>query len=235
MHVAIVEPDAAMAHVLAFVARRRGHQVICVPYVEPSLMRLPFSPAVTIVAVESLDPDKLATLDRVRERYPDVPILVTIEDTNDHLAVKALQHGVRDVVRKPFHPQEVILRAELLAKGSGPASADGSLIRLGDLQVHLDRFAAIKNGTPLALTKLELRLLFCLAQHYPHLASTDRLLSFGWEPDDPPDTSLLKTHVSHIRKKLREAGGIEFGIYVRQSIGYAIRMAETPALVGVAR
>jgi len=234
MHVAIVEPDAALAHVLAFVARRRGHQVICVPHVEPLLTRLPFSPSVNIVSVESLGPETLGTLDRVRERYPDAPVLVTIEDANDLLALKALQHGIRDVVRKPFHPQEVILRAEMLVRGSSPASADGSLIRLGDLQVHLDRFSAMKNGKPLGLTKLELRLLFCLAQHYPHLASTERLLSFGWESLDPSDASLLKTHISHIRKKLREAGGVEFEIYARQSIGYAVRMVDTPAPAGVA-
>ncbi len=234
MHIAIVEPDAAMAHVLAFVARRRGHQVVCVPYVEPSLMRLPFSPSVNIVAVESLDADTLATLDRVRERYLDVPILVTLEDRSDLLTSKALQHGVRDVVRKPFHPQEVILRAEMLARSGGPMSIDGGLIRLGDLHVHLDRFSAVKNGKPLGLTKLEFRLLYCLVQNYPHLTSTDRLLSFGWESGDPSDASLLKTHISHIRRKLAVAGGVELEIYSRQSIGYAIRMAEPPALVGVA-
>ena len=71
MHIAIVEPDEVMGHILAFVARRRGHK----PFVARSIAelpeRLPFSPAASIVALERLDEESLASVGPLRERYPE--------------------------------------------------------------------------------------------------------------------------------------------------------------------
>ncbi len=232
MNLAIVEPEAATAHLLAFVARRRGHQTVCVQGFEPLFSRLPFSPSVTIVSVAEVTQDVLSEIARMQEQYPDTPIVIATEHANDMSTIQALEAGVRDVIQKPFHPQELILRAEALIKGSRQ-TVESNVARLADLEVDLDRFSATKNGVPLRITKLELRLLYCLAQNYPHLSSMERLLSFGWDDLEPPDASLLKTHVSHLRKKLREAGGAPIEIYSRQSVGYAIRIAvATPTPAG---
>jgi DNA-binding response OmpR family regulator len=224
MHIAIIEPDDNLAHVLSFVARRRGHKTFIAKGIEDLPERLPFTPAACIVALDPINEASLAGLTPLRERYPDALVLLTTDYAPDPLPLYALKAGFRDVVRKPLHPHELILRAELHATtASGPATASDA-IRVGDLEVDLGHYTAVKNGSELRLTKLELRLLFCLMEHHGKVSPTERLLTFGWDALEVPDASLLKTHVSHLRKKLRDVGGDTIEIRARHSLGYTLRV-----------
>lgn len=226
MHIAIVEPDEVMAHILAFVARRRGHKPFVTSSIDELPERLPFTPAASIVALDRVDEESLASVEPLRERYPESLILLTTEYAPDPLPLYALKAGFRDVLKKPLHPHEVIMRAEMQAENTGAAATSSDAIRVGDLEVDLGHYTALKNSQELQLTKLELRLLFCLMEHEGRVSPTDRLLSFGWDSLEVPDASLLKTHISHLRKKLREAGGAAIEIRARHSLGYTLRSSE---------
>jgi len=227
MHLAIIEPDELTAHLLAFVARRRGHKSFVVTAGQELPERLPFPPAASIVAMDEISDESLRNLDPLRERFPDAPMLLTSEHVQEPAPLMALKAGISDVIRKPFHPHEVILRAEMQVanRGAGGAATSDTLT-IGDVEIDLDRFSAWKAGTELRLTKLELRLLYCLMEHHGRVAPTERLLSFGWDSHEPPDASLLKTHISHLRQKLRKAGGTGVDIRSRHSLGYVLELVE---------
>jgi two-component system KDP operon response regulator KdpE len=224
MHIAIIEQDELLAHILSFVARRRGHKTFVARTPEELPERLPFTPAAGIIALDRIDEESLARIEPLRERYPDCLMLLTTEYAPDPLPLAALKAGFRDVVRKPLHPHELIMRAELHAESRGGPSAASDAIRVGDLEIDLGHYTATKNARELRLTKLELRLLFCLVEHHGKVSPTERLLSFGWESLEVPDASLLKTHISHLRKKLRDAGGNAAEIRARHSLGYTLRI-----------
>ena len=227
MRVAIVEPEPAAADLLMFVAQRRGHQPVCVSTVDRLFERLPFEPSVAVLSFPDLDDEALADIARVREAYRDITLLAIVERAAGHPPIAALKAGAQDVVMSPYNPFEVVLRAETWASARASKGAVSSAIRLADLEIDLELFIANKAGQPLPLTKLERRLLYCLCQHYPNVASIERLLTFGWESLDDPDAALLKTHVSHIRKKLRDAGGAPFEIISQQTVGYSLSVPQS--------
>lgn len=232
MHIVIADPDAKASDLLAYAATRRGHHAIAMDDAGRLLDPLPLPPAVAVVAIDDFGPDDFAVVRRLRERYPGVVVLATTERRGRVTSMEALEAGVHDVVQEPYHPRELILRAESWVESRGTEAPTSRAVTLADLTIDLDRYSAMKNNVELTLTRLELRLLYCLCEHHPHVAAIERLLAFGWDEDEEPDPSLLKTHMSHIRSKLRNAGGIDLEIRSRQMIGYAIHLAEAKEAVG---
>jgi DNA-binding response OmpR family regulator len=222
MWLAIAESNAALGDMLAFAAQRRGHQAVCVSAPERLLANLPFPPAVVVAGFESLDEAAYRRIEQLRAGHPDAVLLITSErfSSRDHSNLLAL--GVNDLILTPYDPFALLARAEAWCNAAAKSRPPGEALRLADLEVDLGRYFAGKNGTPVVLTKLELRLLYCLCEHHPHLVPMERLLSFGWDPEDDPDPTLVKTHISHIRHKLSAAGGVPFDIKSRQTVGYVL-------------
>lgn len=225
MRLAIAEPDPVVADLLAFAAQRRGHQAVQLSALEKLFDRLPFEPGVIVASLDGAGDAGVPFIKRIREQFPDAALYATIEKPREPLPSLVLKAGASDVIRSPYNPHELILRAESWLASRGTAAASTESLTLADLEIALDRHTAYKNGKLLVLTKLELRLLYCLCEHSPHLAPLERLLTFGWDTLGDPDAALIKTHISHIRKKLREAGGQDFDIISRQTVGYVLQLA----------
>lgn len=221
MRVVIADPDAPRRELLSFAAGRRGHQAFSVAKPQQLFDRLPFEPSVVVVALGGNEGD-LDLVRRIRQEFSDTAFYVTLEKPREPVPTRLLEAGATDTVRAPYNPNELVLRAEGWLASKGSAAAVSDVLRLADLEIALDRYTARKNGRAVTLTKLELRLLYCLCEHYPHLAPLERLLTFGWDTLGDPDAALIKTHISHIRKKLREAGGTLLEITSRQTIGYVL-------------
>ncbi len=220
MKIAIAGADSALTDLCAFAARKRGHEVVCLDSPNRLFGPLPFNPSTAIVGVDALDNAVVMTLSRLGASFPEMQIVVTAEQCTSEL--EAIKAGATRVVRVPFNATELIEQVELSASRQQRVSDAESAIRVEDLEVDLGRYVALKNGTAMTMTKLELRLLFCLCQHYPHLASTERLLTFGWEGSLEADPALIKTHISHIRGKMKAAGGLPLQIRSRQTLGYEL-------------
>jgi DNA-binding response OmpR family regulator len=225
MRIVIAEPDGAAADLLAYVARRRGHQPVCVASVDRVFERLPFEPDAAIVARRELDERALADVRRLHQAFPALGITVIAEWRGPYSPLAMLKAGAEDVVGSPYNPVEVIVRLEgHVAERRAAQPYESSEVAVADLAIDLQAYTARKAGQELELTRLERRLLFCLAQHYPNVAPTERLLAFGWDGSGDPDGALLKTHMSHIRRKLRDAGGLAFEIVAHHTVGYSLRV-----------
>jgi DNA-binding response OmpR family regulator len=226
MQLLVIDQDDVAARVLGAAARRRGHKTFYASDTLSVPSTLPFEPSACVCGVDVEDPSVLERLQPLTERYPKLLMVLTPESVREPMPLQALRAGVCDIVRKPYNPFELIERIERIAASRG-VRADAEEQRAGDVIVDLAHYGASKNGVDLGLTKLELRLLYCLMAHRNRLTPTEKLLTFGWEGDDPPDPSLLKTHVSHLRTKLGRAGGPVIEIRSKHSLGYTLSLEES--------
>lgn len=228
MDVAIADGDSVAADVLAYAATRRGHQPMTVARPERLLGNLPFTPAAVIVSLPTVDTTTGAALRELRARFPASTVVVVYEHGASDSRVALLAAGADEVLRSPIAPHELILHVESWERARSTPGPQTTGIQIADIEVDLHKFAVTKNHRNVVLTRLEMRLLHCLCRHYPNVAPAERLLTFGWEGRDEPDTPLIKTHISHMRRKLAEAGGVPIEIRSCPGVGYVLSCEADP-------
>jgi DNA-binding response OmpR family regulator len=222
MQLAVYETeDDLFAQLVVSAARRRGHTAKCVDSIDAIKGVFVASPSAIIMGVSKIDARALADLRALRGSHNGSLIYLAVEDGSARPIMSALEVGATDVMHKPILPSDLVIRAELAAMNRGTMNQRDGAIRVSDLEVDVDQARATKAGHELPLTRMELRLLYCLAQHRGRVAPTERLIAFARETDDSP-TSSLKTHMSHLRQKLSQAGGQPVAIRARQMLGYIL-------------
>lgn len=103
------------------------------------------------------------------------------------------------------------------------------VITVGDLVIDLNSHQVTLGGESVKFTPHEFKLLVALALHFDRIVPNKVLINLGgWSHKDP---SVLKTHISHIRKKVNYTGengrpGVE--IVNLSSVGYRLTLARYP-------
>ncbi|MEV1082743.1 response regulator transcription factor [Streptomyces sp. NPDC050211] len=155
-----------------------------------------------------------------RERRPPAelrpPVLfLTAYDTLDTL-LPELGLGERDYVTKPFRVAEVLARARVLLRGTGPARARDCALRHQDLSLD-DSLCQARRGTRvLALTPAEYRLLRYLLVNEHQVLTKEQIGRYVW--GDFRGDNAIEQLVSRLRRKVdRDAPAL---IHTRRGFGY---------------
>lgn len=111
--------------------------------------------------------------------------------------------GADDYVTKPFSYKQLAARIRAVARRSSESALTEPAheLAVGDLVLDLQSYEVRKAGRVVHLTRLEFRILYLLAQNVGRVIPYTRLVEYAWGYDGG-DSSLLKTHICHLRKKL---------------------------------
>lgn len=226
MLVLVVEDDLDYSDIITQTLRRDSLDVVATDSCEAARRfvrgRKPDAAILDVMLPDGTGHDLCTELRRSR---PDLPVLFLSSLDRSSDIVAGLEAGGDDYLTKPFHPAELIarLRAVLRRAGSGRPMAERSAKRIvaDGLEVDLSNQSAYYNGINLNCTRLELDILAELAA-YPGQALSHAFLSDRvWGYKNVNDATLLKGHVSSIRRKLREAGASEDLVRTVHGVGYA--------------
>ncbi|HET9861889.1 MAG TPA: response regulator transcription factor [Steroidobacteraceae bacterium] len=132
----------------------------------------------------------------------DVPIMMLTVRGEEQDLVKALDLGADDYLTKPFSPKTLLARVKALLRRAS-AERGHAPLAAGRVSLDVDNYTVrIGAGEPIALTKLELRLLQMLLAQAGRPVNSDRLLVQVWGHRGSGDRQLLKQLVHRLRQKI---------------------------------
>lgn len=163
------------------------------------------------------DKDGLLILKALRDAGKDVPVIIMTARDEIEERAHGLDLGADDYVTKPFHLVE--LRARIQAAIRRYYGKTNPILNIGDLVVNpLTREASVR-GQPVELLAKEFDILEYLAEKHPAVVSAEELVEHVYDEEFDPFSSVLRVHISRLRKKLTQAAGREL-IQTMRGKGY---------------
>jgi DNA-binding response OmpR family regulator len=164
----------------------------------------------------------------VIRKSSSTPVILLSGGKKESDIIRGFEFGADDYLTKPFSIPQLVMRLRAIHRRSSGQVSDimPKYLALDPLVVDLDSFSVLLEGKPVQLTRLEFRLLYYLAANAGRVVATPRLIDFAWGLDGEGDSSLLKTHISHIRRKLREVSDYPITIKALPGAGYSFKLGE---------
>ena len=137
-----------------------------------------------------------------------IPVIVVSAKPTVEDKVALLLGGAADYITKPFETAELLARIAVQLRRQ--AVPGGEVYAWEDLRMEDGTHTVTVAGKAVSLTKTEYALLKLFLRDPGRVLSKSVILDSLFE--DTPDCteSSLKTHVSHLRSKLRSAGGRDY-------------------------
>ncbi|MCI8335403.1 MAG: response regulator transcription factor [Lachnospiraceae bacterium] len=147
--------------------------------------------------------------EEVLPQIKDIPVIIVSAKAGVDDKVNLLLEGAADYITKPFHTKELLARIAVQLRRA-EILPESPLLNFGDLTLHTDRHTAAIGANEIKLTPTEFAILKLLMQN-PARVITKSVLLDRISEDTPDCTeSSLKTHVSNLRRKLRETDGKDY-------------------------
>lgn len=159
--------------------------------------------------------------EEVLKEIKGIPVIVVSARIDIDTKVDLLLSGAADYITKPFSQKELLARiAVQLRSAESPGTTRA--LTFDDISLDTDTHIAAINGCDVRLTRTEYAILKLLMQNPTQVVTKSRLLEQISE--DTPDCTenSLKTHISHLRTKLRAINNKEY-IEAIWGIGFKMR------------
>lgn len=182
-----------------------------------------------LTAVEAFvlgDFERRESLTRAIKTRAEVPAIALNDQTGLDSTLKLFAAGVDDVVRKPVHAREIIARIGAIRRRAAPSVR---AVEFGPLKVYGDGRDPEINGTPLVLPRRERRILDYLAANRGRRVSRGQIFNAVYGLfDEEVEESVVESHISKLRKKLRSVMGFD-PIDTKRYLGYQLAASDTSA------
>jgi len=155
---------------------------------------------------------------KIRDRT-GAPVIALSEQHSLENTLRLFESGVDDVVRKPVHIREILARISAIR---GRAKPTDNHLEIGAMRIFLDGRDPEIDGQPLPLPRRERRILEYLASNSGRRVTKTQVFNAIYGIfDDEVEENVVESHISKLRKKLRDKLGYD-PIDSKRFLGYRL-------------
>jgi DNA-binding response OmpR family regulator len=147
------------------------------------------------------------------------PVIALSDQHSLENTLRLFEAGVDDVIRKPVHIREILARISAISRR---AQDEVNYTQVGAMRIFSDGRDPEIDGTPLPLPRRERRILEYLANNSGRRVTKTQVFNAIYGIfDEDVEENVVESHISKLRKKLREKLGFD-PIDSKRFLGYRL-------------
>ena len=151
------------------------------------------------------------------------PIMFVSSSSDNINIVMAMNMGGDDFISKPFSPDVLAAKIQALLRRSYDFQPLSSLLEHKGAILNLADTTLTVGQNKVELTKNEFRILQLLFEKKGSVVPREEIMKRLWNSDCFIDDNTLTVNMTRLRKKLEEAGAVDF-ISTKKGIGYLMNI-----------
>jgi len=164
----------------------------------------------------------MEVLRRLRQST-EVPIIMLTAKDQITDKVMGLDIGADDYMTKPFAIEELLARIRVaLKRHSSDTPKTTTILKIGELELDLEKYTVCFNEEIIELTKREFDLLKYLIENKSIVLTRDKILEKVWGYDYLGDTNIVDVYIRYLRTKIDEKYNKKF-IHTIRGVGYQLK------------
>ena len=217
----VIEDDDVTAREIAAELISHGIDVDTIANGSEGLLRAA-DPRYDAITLDMMLPgmDGLRVVTQLRALGVTTPVLMISALCDVDERVRGLRAGGDDYLTKPFAPDEMLARVEVLLRRHRPQSSQ-TVLAVADLELDLVRHVARRAGKELSLLPTEFKLLEFLMRHAGQVLTRTMIFETVWGFHFDPGTNLIDVHIGRLRRKI-DVTGLAPLIHTVRGSGYSL-------------
>lgn len=218
LDILLVEDNQTIVKGLEYAFHKKGYHFKSVISVKDALCAVSNSSFALIVLDITLPDGNGLHFYEEEIRKRNIPTIFLTAEDDEETIVQGLNLGAEDYVTKPFSTKELMARINRVLV----RNRKESVVRVGKVAFDMDKMTVEREGRPVELTSLELKLLHLLFLNINKAVTRNTILDKIWEwtGNDVDDHT-----VTVYMKRIREKVGSEV-ITTVKGIGYRVDQYE---------
>lgn len=217
----IVESDSDFGTKMSGALKNEGFKVILTETATDAMERFRASTPSAVVMTNTLpDADGSSLLRKLQAMRRTPTIVISDSKSTEMEQLMAFAAGTDDFLTKPFSSRLLVARLTAVMRRQVFEPSTASEFNVGPLHLDVESRTLKVDGNGVELTRIEFDLLAALIENPRKVIPRDVLIERVWGYKTSGD-SIIESHLSRLRSKVRDAGGPMIAVSSR-GVGYKL-------------